>query len=151
MLVRIILELLYRPELSGSVKKIMMNLWRCDRFNQHKKAAVNLSNGILPILSIASALAGLIVDWKRNSNESYVSFIERENDIHEILLFAKDFSSNENFMKLKENVVNILRIIGRPVATEGIDRGIDFIGPTERLFNKVYNRDSSDEEMPYWM
>lgn len=108
-----------------------MELWRCDRFNVHKKAAVDLSNGILPVVPMNSALKELIVDWKYDDNKA--SSLVKENEIVEILQFTKKFCSAENFMGLKKHIVNTLRITGRP----GMKKGIDYGELAEKLFDKV--------------
>ncbi len=123
--------ILENPGLGIQAKATMMDFWRCDRFNEHKKTAVDLSNGILPIVPMKGALAGLIVDWKRDDNKA--SSLVKENEILEVLQFAKKFCSDESFMGLKKHIVNTLRITGRP----GMKKGIDYGKLAERLFDQV--------------
>lgn len=123
--------MLESPESGAQARSIFMELWRCDRFNEHKKVAVDLSNGILPVVPMKGVLAGLIVDWKRDDNKA--SSLIKENEILEILQFAKSFCSDENFMGLKKHVANTLRITGRP----GMKKGIDYGELAERLFDKA--------------
>nr|WP_253307351.1 hypothetical protein [Rickettsia endosymbiont of Ceutorhynchus assimilis] len=103
-----------------------MDIWRCDRFSEHKKVAI-FSNGRVPI---KRTFAALITDWKRNEAGDDVGI---KNQILEILWFAKENCSSEDLKSFKGYLVNNLKMASMP----GMVRNIPYGKLMEELFSEV--------------
>ncbi len=116
--------MLKNPESSIQVRSIIMQIWECSRFNEHKKAAVDASSFHVPIDTV---LAGLIVNWKRNGNN-----LDEKKEILDIMSFARD-SFPEKFEFFKESIIEDLTLCGR----EGMKESIDYGDVAEKLFSEL--------------
>lgn len=117
--------MLKSPALSLQARKIVFGLWGSGHFYQHKKDAVDTSNGIVPIKGV---LAGLIVNWKRDGGSN----LEERKEILDILSFAKDCFP-EKFAFFKEKIIKNLKLVGR----EGMKEGVDYGMFAEELFSQL--------------
>ncbi len=115
--------ILENSELSVQARSITMDIWRCNHFNEHKKAAV-FSNGRVPIKRM---LAGLIVDWERGCASGDTG---KKDEVLEILQFAKGYCTKENFVGFKNYLISNLKTVGRP----GMKSGVDYGKLAEELF-----------------
>lgn len=117
--------ILKNPELNIQARKVMMDLWRCNYFNEHKKTAVDFSDSANVITDV---LANLIVDWKNDNDKDRA--ITKKDEALEILQFAKRICSFEAFKNFKEDVIDDLRIVGR----DGMKKNVDYGKLAEKLF-----------------
>jgi len=120
--------MLESPESGVQARSITMDIWRCNRFNENKKAAV-FSNGRVPIKRM---LAGLIVDWERGCalGEGDTG---KKDELLEILQFAKEYCTQEDFVNFKNYLISNLKIVGRP----GMKSGVDYGKLAEELFSEL--------------
>lgn len=112
------------------IRKMIINLWKCDRFDQHKRAAV------VSDISIQDTLAALVVDWKHDDDKGDSG---KREEILEILLFAKKCCSPKDFSSFKDCIVENLKMVGR----KGMKEGIDYSELARRLFSQL-----EGEKMP---
>ncbi|WP_047759355.1 MAG: hypothetical protein ABOJ95_001081 [Wolbachia endosymbiont of Armadillidium vulgare] len=118
--------ILENPELSAQARSITMDIWRCNRFNEHKKAAV-FSNGRVPVKRM---LAGLIVDWERGRASGDTG---KKDEVLEILQFAKKYCTQEDFVSFKNYLISNLKTVGRT----GMKSGVDYGKLAEGLFSEL--------------
>ncbi|WP_264336983.1 hypothetical protein [Wolbachia endosymbiont (group B) of Chorthippus brunneus] len=120
--------MLESPESGVQARSITMDIWRCNRFNENKKAAV-FSNGRVPIKRM---LAGLIVDWERGCalGEGDTG---KKDELLEILQFAKEYCTQEDFVNFKNYLISNLKMVGRP----GMKSGVDYGKLAEELFSEL--------------
>ncbi|WP_341808109.1 cytoplasmic incompatibility factor CifA [Wolbachia endosymbiont (group E) of Neria commutata] len=116
--------MLKNPESSIQVRSIIMQIWECSRFNEHKKSAVDASSFHVPIDTV---LAGLIVNWKRSGSN-----LDEKKEILDIMSFARD-SFPEKFEFFKESIIEDLTLCGR----EGMKESIDYGDVAEKLFSEL--------------
>ncbi|WP_353277213.1 hypothetical protein [Wolbachia endosymbiont (group B) of Villa cingulata] len=122
-------SMLEDPEIDIQIKArmIIVNLWKCDLFDEHKKAVVKFSKNIDPITDV---LAGLIVDWQRDNSSNK---IVKKHEVLEILQFIKDFCSDKDFKLFKDGITNDLKT----VYVSGMKDGIDYSKVAEGLFSQL--------------
>lgn len=116
--------MLKNPESSVQARSVIMNIWECSRFNEHKKAAVDASSFHVPIDTV---LAGLIVNWKRSGSN-----LDEKKEILDIMSFARD-SFPEKFEFFKESIIEDLTLCGR----EGMKESIDYGDLAKELFSEL--------------
>lgn len=122
--------MLQNPESSVQARSIIMEIWKCGRFVEYRKASVNISNYIVPIQDM---LAGLIINWKRE--DIYKSDEEKEvekREILDVILFAKDCFP-EKFEFFKKLITRNLRLCGR----EGMEESINYDDLAKELFSEL--------------
>ncbi|WP_341813908.1 cytoplasmic incompatibility factor CifA [Wolbachia endosymbiont (group A) of Lasioglossum villosulum] len=122
--------MLKNPESSVQARSIIMEIWKCGRFVEYRKASVNISNYIVPIQDM---LAGLIINWKRE--DIYKSDEEKEvekREILDVILFAQDCFP-EKFEFFKKLITRNLRLAGRPGKKVNVDYGL----LAEELFSEL--------------
>ncbi|WP_265022358.1 hypothetical protein [Wolbachia endosymbiont (group B) of Ischnura elegans] len=116
------------PELSVQARSIFMVLWRCDRFNEHKKVAVDFSKNIDPITDV---LAELIVDCRRYDDKD--SLTVKKGEMLEILQFAKEVCSDKDFGDFKGDIIGNLRVVRK----SSMKKNINYSGLAEELFSEL--------------
>ncbi|WP_341816491.1 hypothetical protein [Wolbachia endosymbiont (group A) of Agelastica alni] len=120
--------ILENPELGIQAKAVMMDLWRCEHFNEHKKAAVDFSNSANLITDV---LANLVIDWKNDNDKNRA--IAKKGEILEMLQFAKNVCSSGDFRDFKEDVIDDLKTVGR----DGMKKNVDYSKLAEKLFAEL--------------
>ncbi|ONI58213.1 hypothetical protein N499_0142 [Wolbachia pipientis wVitA] len=124
--------MLKNPESSVQARSLIMEIWKCDRLIEYRKAAIiDPSNGRIPIKEV---LTGLIVNAQRGDvckpNEE--KEMER-GEIRDMILFAEKNTSPERFKFFKGRVIKSLRLCGR----EGKKEGAECVKLAEELFPKL--------------
>ncbi|OAM05766.1 MAG: hypothetical protein TV41_05095 [Wolbachia endosymbiont of Dactylopius coccus] len=122
--------MLKNPESSVQARSLIMEIWKCGRFVEYRKAAVNTSNYTV---HVSGMLAGLIVNWKRE--DGYEPDREKEiekKEILDIMSFAKGCFP-EKFELFKEVMIENLRLCGR----KGKKVNVDYGPFAEELFSEL--------------
>ncbi|WP_265024817.1 MULTISPECIES: hypothetical protein [unclassified Wolbachia] len=82
--------------------------------------------------SLSNACAGLIVDWERGCalGEGDTG---KKDELLEILQFAKEYCTQEDFVNFKNYLISNLKMVGRP----GMKSGVDYGKLAEELFSEL--------------
>lgn len=115
--------------IQAKARVVIMDLWKCSCFSEHKKIAIDPLKDILTFTAMKPALAMLIVDWKRNDGLHNI----KKDEILGILRFAQEHCSAKGFMELKKRMVKNLKTVGVP----GMKDNIDYGNLAEELFYQL--------------
>ncbi|WP_353285655.1 cytoplasmic incompatibility factor CifA [Wolbachia endosymbiont (group A) of Gastracanthus pulcherrimus] len=122
--------MLKNPESSVQARSIIMEIWKCGRFVEYRKASVNTSNYTVPIKSV---LGGLIINWKREDiHESDREKEIEKKEILDMMVFVKDCFP-EKFESFKKVITKDLRLRGREGKKVNVDYGLF----AEELFSEL--------------
>ncbi|WP_265021736.1 hypothetical protein [Wolbachia endosymbiont (group A) of Icerya purchasi] len=118
-------------DIQTKAREVIVNLWECSQFIEHKVAIFDASKDICASDRIKNTLARLIVDYERSNGGQGITE-EKKKTISGILKFAKDHCS-VNFAEFQKQIVKNLKTVGR----EGMKEGVNYSGLAEDLFSEL--------------